>query len=145
MPDDRSPEQRSETMRRVKSRGTSCERALDAELRKRRVPRARRRLPGSPDFIVPAPPGSRRRGVAVFVDGCFWHACPEHCRIPATNRAYWARKIARNAERDAAADRALRALGWRPIRIWEHSVRESPARCAARIQRALHACAIPAD
>ena len=111
-------------MRRVKSRGTSCEEALRAELRRRGLRFSRRKLPGSPDFVIVGA-GS---GVAVFVDGCFWHGCPEHCRMPATNRAYWERKVAGNRERDARVDRELRALGWRPLRIWEHSVRESVAR-----------------
>jgi DNA mismatch endonuclease (patch repair protein) len=60
------------------------------------------------------------RKVAVFVDGCFWHACPEHGRDPAVNQWYWAPKLRRNVERDRAADAALAAAGWRVIRIWEH-------------------------
>jgi DNA mismatch endonuclease (patch repair protein) len=60
------------------------------------------------------------RRVAVFVDGCFWHACPEHGRDPAVNQWYWAPKLRRNVERDRAADAALAAAGWRVIRIWEH-------------------------
>lgn len=137
MADDRTPEQRSETMRRVKSRGTSCERAVGAELRRRGLKLSRRKLPGSPDFVILAPEGGRRLGVAVFVDGCYWHGCPEHCRMPRSNRAYWRRKIARNTARDGATDRALRALGWRPLRIWEHSVRTSVRRCGARVEAAL--------
>lgn len=61
-----------------------------------------------------------RRRVAVFVDGCFWHACPEHGTMPAANRAYWERKLRRNRERDLeTADRLSRA-GWLAIRVWEH-------------------------
>ena len=60
------------------------------------------------------------RRVAVFVDGCFWHACPEHGRDPAVNQWYWAPKLRRNVERDRAADAALAAAGWRVVRIWEH-------------------------
>ena len=60
------------------------------------------------------------RRVAVFVDGCFWHACPEHGRDPAVNQWYWAPKLRRNVERDRAADAALAAAGWRVIRVWEH-------------------------
>jgi DNA mismatch endonuclease (patch repair protein) len=58
--------------------------------------------------------------VAVFVDGCFWHACPEHGRDPTVNQWYWAPKLRRNVERDRAADAALAAAGWRVVRIWEH-------------------------
>ena len=60
------------------------------------------------------------RRVAVFVDGCFWHACPEHGTKPASNTWYWGPKLARNVERDRAADAALTAAGWRVVRVWEH-------------------------
>jgi DNA mismatch endonuclease, patch repair protein len=60
------------------------------------------------------------RRVAVFVDGCFWHACPEHGGKPAANVWYWEPKLRRNVERDRAADNALRAAGWNVVRIWEH-------------------------
>ena len=60
------------------------------------------------------------RRVAVFVDGCFWHACPEHGTKPANNTWYWGPKLARNVERDRAADAALTAAGWRVVRVWEH-------------------------
>jgi DNA mismatch endonuclease (patch repair protein) len=61
-----------------------------------------------------------RARLAVFVDGCFWHGCPRHSRIPGTNREYWAMKIARNQERDQRDDASVRACGWSVLRIWEH-------------------------
>jgi len=60
------------------------------------------------------------RRVAVFVDGCFWHACPEHGSKPANNTWYWGPKLQRNVERDRVADAALSAAGWDVVRIWEH-------------------------
>ena len=60
------------------------------------------------------------RKVAVFVDGCFWHACPEHGSKPKSNEWYWSPKLARNVERDRAADAALAAAGWTVVRLWEH-------------------------
>jgi DNA mismatch endonuclease (patch repair protein) len=60
------------------------------------------------------------RRVAVFVDGCFWHVCPEHGTKPAANTWYWGPKLTRNVERDRAADAALVAAGWRVVRVWEH-------------------------
>jgi DNA mismatch endonuclease, patch repair protein len=60
------------------------------------------------------------RRVAVFVDGCFWHCCPQHGSQPANNTWYWTPKLARNVERDRAADAALAAAGWRVVRVWEH-------------------------
>jgi DNA mismatch endonuclease, patch repair protein len=60
------------------------------------------------------------RRVAVFVDGCFWHACPEHGSRPANNVWYWEPKLRKNVERDRAADAALSAAGWDVVRVWEH-------------------------
>lgn len=73
-------------------------------------------------------PGSRRRGdivftrrrVVVFIDGCFWHACPLHGTTPKRNRDWWVEKLRGNVERDRRADRELLAAGWTVLRIWEH-------------------------
>lgn len=73
--------------------------------------------------------------VAVFIDGCFWHGCPEHFSSPRTNASYWGPKIARNQARDAAAMAALRAAGWVGLRIWEH---EAPDLAADRIAKTVH-------
>jgi DNA mismatch endonuclease, patch repair protein len=67
-----------------------------------------------PDIVFTA------RKVAVFVDGCFWHACPDHGRQPTANEWYWAPKLRRTVERDRAADLALAAAGWQVVRLWEH-------------------------
>jgi DNA mismatch endonuclease (patch repair protein) len=61
-----------------------------------------------------------RARVAVFVDGCFWHACPEHGTLPANNRTAWIEKFRANRARDVAAVRRLQDAGWRPVRLWEH-------------------------
>ncbi len=74
------------------------------------------------------------RRVAVFVDGCFWHSCPEHGSKPAVNVGYWDPKLRRNVERDRAADAALAAAGWEVVRIWEH---ESVADAVAVVLAAL--------
>lgn len=60
------------------------------------------------------------RKVAVFVDGCFWHACPEHGSKPRNNEWYWSPKLARNVERDRLNDAALTVAGWTVVRLWEH-------------------------
>lgn len=62
----------------------------------------------------------RSAKVAVFVDGCFWHGCPEHGTTAKSNPEYWGPKIARNKERDCDTDRRLHAAGWTVIRVWEH-------------------------
>jgi DNA mismatch endonuclease (patch repair protein) len=61
-----------------------------------------------------------RAKVAVFIDGCYWHGCPEHGTKARTNTDYWVPKIARNRERDAETDRLLADAGWQVIRVWEH-------------------------
>jgi len=68
--------------------------------------------------------------VAVFVDGCYWHGCPEHFVQPKTNSEFWKEKIGRNIERDRDTDSMLRDAGWTVIRVWEH---EEPAAAAAEI------------
>ena len=87
-------------------------------------------------------PGTRREAdivfrparVAVFVDGCFWHGCPEHATWPRNNEAVWRAKLEANRERDRDTDARLRGDGWTVIRVWEH---EDPAAAAARIAEAV--------
>jgi len=67
-----------------------------------------------PDIVFTA------RKLAVFVDGCFWHACPEHGSKPKNNEWYWGPKLVRNVERDRINDAALMLAGWTVIRLWEH-------------------------
>lgn len=73
--------------------------------------------------------------VAVFVDGCFWHCCPQHGTQPATNSDYWQPKLARNVERDRETDRLLAAAGWLSIRVWEHEDLVKAARRVVRTTR----------
>lgn len=63
--------------------------------------------------------------VCVFVDGCFWHGCPRHFVCPKTNKDWWAEKIEINQTRDCKHSAELLKRGWRPIRIWEHSIRDN--------------------
>lgn len=75
-----------------------------------------------------------RLKVAVFIDGCFWHACPRHGTAPKHNAWYWSPKLRRNRERDARATAELRRSGWLVRRYWEHV---PPARIAERVMRVL--------
>lgn len=68
-----------------------------------------------PDIVFP------KAKVAVFVDGCFWHRCPEHGVSPRANSGYWRAKLEGNVVRDRSVNRLMKAAGWRPIRIWEHT------------------------
>ncbi len=76
----------------------------------------------------------RRAKVAVFVDGCFWHGCPEHGTWPRANEQFWHAKILANKERDGDTDKRLRDRGWEVIRVWEH---EDPIPAATRIAGAV--------
>lgn len=66
--------------------------------------------------------------LAIFLDGCFWHGCPEHGSTPETNAAYWLPKLERNRERDRQADRLLTDAGWAVVRIWEHEPHQEAVR-----------------
>nr|WP_208619290.1 very short patch repair endonuclease [Amycolatopsis coloradensis] len=72
-------------------------------------------------------PGPR---VAVFVDGCYWHGCPDHYRPATTNAEFWRKKIETNQERDLETTRRLEDAGWRVLRFWEH---EDPESAACRV------------
>lgn len=94
-------------------------------------------------YRVDFPPlGGRRRAdivftrqhVAVFIDGCFWHSCPQHSTLPARNSEYWIPKLQRNVERDREVDDLLQTHGWTFLRFWEH---EDPARVAGAILSAV--------
>lgn len=114
-----SKEKRSWVMGRVRSRGNrSTEGAFAEILRESKISGWRRNytLFGSPDFVFP------RAGVAVFVDGCFWHGCPKHGTMPKSNRQYWRNKIDRNIKRDQQVSRKLRRAGWHVYRFWEHDI-----------------------
>lgn len=76
--------------------------------------------------------------LCIFIDGCFWHGCPIHFRVPASNAAWWEEKIEANRVRDRRNDRLLQRSGWRVVRVWEHSL--SPhtlAKLAVTIRRKL--------
>jgi DNA mismatch endonuclease (patch repair protein) len=75
-----------------------------------------------------------RERVAVFVDGCFWHGCPEHGRVPNDRNGYWAAKLGRNMERDLRNNDALAAAGWLVLRFWEH---EDPPQVAREVHTAV--------
>lgn len=144
-------DKRSEVMSRVRSRGNrDTELALIRVFRalgitgwRRHVsirePRRKGRKPATPaarpfrvrpDFVFPA------LRLALFVDGCFWHACPLHTTKPKDNATFWRRKFAANVERDRRVNRILRRDGWRVVRIWEHALtRKYEKRLTGRLMR----------
>ena len=82
-----------------------------------------------------------RRRVAVFIDGCFWHSCPQHRTSPRANDLWWADKLESNVRRDEDTNTHLADLGWLVLRFWEH---EDPGSVADRILTAAHEQRLPA-
>jgi DNA mismatch endonuclease (patch repair protein) len=135
MPDVFSPSKRSAVMSRIRSQGNrDTELVLIRFFRAHGITgwRRRQKLFGKPDFVF------RSARLAVFVDGCFWHGCPKHCRRPTGNRAFWGAKLDRNQARDRLVNRTLRRDGWQVLRIWEHELaRKNEQRLLRRLVRAL--------
>lgn len=119
MPDVFSKEKRSEVMSRIKSKGNKdTEMAMIRILRLHHISGWRRSQPilGKPDFIFP------KLKVALFVDGCFWHVCPQHCNMPKNNQEFWKKKLLGNKKRDEFVSEELTKIGWQVIRVWEHEL-----------------------
>lgn len=107
------------SMQSNRGKDTALELAIRSGLHRAglRFRKHRRPLPGlrcDADVVFP------RQRLAVFIDGCFWHGCPEHASRPSANRDWWGAKLDRNLERDARNDSRLREAGWVVLRIWEH-------------------------
>jgi DNA mismatch endonuclease (patch repair protein) len=130
-----TPAERSERMSRVRSKGNrQTELRLIELMRERRITGWRRgaKLLGRPDFVW------WRERIALFVDGCFWHGCPKHARVPKSKLDFWAPKLIANKARDRKVNRGLRRAGWRILRIWECALSPRRARLAiARLERIL--------
>lgn len=123
-----SPSQRSNCMSRIRSRDTKPEISLRRALWGKGLRyRLKNRLPGRPDIVF------TNRRIAIFVDGCFWHRCPIHGRIPESNRDFWENKLRDNTRRDADVTQYLKSQGWEVIRIWEHEISDDLGNIANRI------------
>lgn len=116
-----NPKERSRIMAKVKGQGNkSTELKLIKFFKEYNIKGWRRKYPltGNPDFVL-----SKCR-LAIFVDGCFWHGCKNHCRIPESNRQYWVSKIDKNIKRDKKINKELKENQWMIIRIWEHELKK---------------------
>jgi DNA mismatch endonuclease (patch repair protein) len=115
-----------------RARDTGPELRLRSALHRRGLRyRVHRRV--EPDVRCTADIVFRSARVAVFVDGCFWHRCPEHAILPKGNAAWWSEKLRANVERDHRNDAALLNRGWMVIRVWEHEDVEDAAERIARM------------
>lgn len=125
----RNPEPTSEVTTKVmkanKGKDTGPEQTVRRLLREMGYPGYRlnwKKVPGRPDIAYPG------RKIAIFVNGCFWHRCP-HCNLPLpkSHTEFWREKFERNVARDEEKTRALEALGWTVITIWECELKDSEA------------------
>ena len=114
-------------------RDTTPELALRRELHRRGL-RYRVDAAPLPGLRLRADVLFTRRRVAVFLDGCFWHRCPDHGTAPRHNADWWRAKLDRNVERDRQTDAALTEAGWSVVRVWEH---EDPVLAADRVAKEL--------
>jgi DNA mismatch endonuclease (patch repair protein) len=135
MTDVLTPKQRRLNMSRIRGKNTKPETLLRSALHLRglRFRIHSKELPGSPDIVF-----SRQR-IAVFVDGCFWHGCPAHSVQPKTNQKFWVQKIEGNRIRDGRNRTALKKLGWKVIRVWEHELKRDASYVASSIERVVRA------
>lgn len=120
-------------MSRIRGKNTQPEMEIRRELWHRGYRyRISLKLPGKPDIVFP------RERVAVFLDGCFWHRCPDHFQAPSQNANWWCAKISRNVERDREVNATLKREGWTVLRFWEHEVKKSVSGVVRRITHRIH-------
>ena len=133
-----SAQVRSKIMSSVKSKDTKPEISLRRELFKRGFRYSlKHHFKGiniKPDIVMVS------RKTCIFVDGCFWHKCPEcyEKKEPKSNRGYWLPKIQRNVERDNEQNMLLKKLGWDVIRIWEHEIKTDVEKVCRKIESRLY-------
>lgn len=126
----RDPLNRSQAMSRIRGRDTRPELLIRSLLHREGARfRVSYKVPG----ICKVDIAFTRVRLAIFIDGCFWHGCPEHAVEPKTNKDFWTRKLARNLERDKEQVERMQASGWESMRFWEHEVETSPGLVVRRI------------
>lgn len=140
MADNISGARRRNVMRSIKSRDSSLELAVRSYLHRRGLRfRLYSSLPGRPDIVF------KSANLVVFIDSCFWHGCPQHCRMPHSNTSYWTAKIARNKRRDEIVNSSYSSTRWKVLRFWEHEIIADLERCGRIIQDAYAANRSNAD
>lgn len=131
MTDVLTKKQRSFNMSQIKSKDTKPELLLKKvlSLNKIRNFRTGYPLPGKPDVVF------TKSKLAIFIDGCFWHKCPECFVKPATRSKFWQEKIKGNIRRDKQVNEKIRSLGWQVLRFWEHEINSKPEKVVKNIAK----------
>ena len=132
MSDVLSKKQRSYCMSQIQGKNTGPEIVLRKALWNMGYRyRVKNKLPGKPDIVYPS------LKIVIFVDGCFWHKCPNHYQPPKTRVSFWKNKISGNVERDKKNNMLLQSDGWHVIRVWEHEIKDSLSTCVYQISETL--------
>jgi len=122
--------QRSYCMSRIKNKNTSLEIFFRKYIWNKglRGYLVKNQIQGKPDLYFP------KKKIAVFIDGCFWHKCPECFIAPKSNARFWKNKINKNVKRDKQINKLLKTNGVKVIRFWEHEIRKNPSKCFKKIK-----------
>jgi len=131
MTDNLTKEQRHKNMCNIQSTGTKIEKDVSKALWNLgyRFRKNVKTLPGKPDIAV------KKYKIAVFLDSCFFHKCPEHFKKPKSNLEYWEPKIQRNIKRDKEVSRYYKANNWHILRVWEHEIKKDFDKTIIKIQK----------
>jgi len=117
--DRHSKEQRHKNMQAIMNKKTKLENLVCKALwnKNARFGRNVVNLPGKPDIAI------KKYKTVVFIDSCFWHKCPIHYKVPATNSDFWEKKITGNMLRDKEVNNIYSNMNWKILRIWEHDIK----------------------
>jgi DNA mismatch endonuclease (patch repair protein) len=121
---------RSEVMSKIKGKNnkeTELEFAKILRKSKRRGWLRGQNIYGKPDFVF------KKERIAIFIDGCFWHKCPIHFKMPKSNNEFWNTKINANVKRDKKVNTILKKEGWIVLRFWEHELKKSIDNCIIKL------------
>ncbi len=122
-----SESERSRVMAAVRQRDSKLELAFRSHLWATGARyRIHVRMFGTPDISI------KSLKLVTFIDSCFWHGCPEHCRQPKSNRGFWHRKLLRNRNRDTAVTAKYISDGWIVLRFWEHDLLANLEKCVRK-------------
>ena len=121
MADNLTPDQRRKNMQNIRSKNTAIEDRISKALWHMgyRVRKNSKDLFGKPDISI------KKYHVVIFIDSCFWHYCPIHCKIPSTNQEYWITKLNRNKQRDQEVNAYYQSINWNILRLWEHDIKQN--------------------
>lgn len=129
MADVHSKDKRSYNMSMIKAKWTKQEKIVHNYLKGRKIKhRMHPFMDGNPDILI------KGHGAVIFLDGCFWHKCPECFRKPQDNGKFWAEKIDKNVLNDRKNTEILEKNGWKVLRIWEHDIRKNLGEALLRIE-----------